>query len=136
MPSSKGSEVAASTALAQFCGAIWLRIFFALALAKAAKISGAGEIVRSRTFFSGRFSATTFFAKAMACSRSLPSSTISSTRPAAAAALALIGSPPVIISSAFSTPTIRGSRWVPPAPGSRPIFTSGRPTLAEGTATR
>ena len=33
----------------------------------------------------------------------------------------------VIISSAFWTPVTRGSRWVPPAPGSRPSFTSGRP---------
>ena len=31
---------------------------------------------------------------------------------------------------------MRGRRWVPPAPGSRPRLTSGRPTLAEGTAIR
>ena len=37
--------------------------------------------------------------------------------------------PLVIISSAFSTPTMRGRRCVPPAPGSRPRFTSGRPQL-------
>ena len=49
---------------------------------------------------------------------------------------ALIGSPEVIISSAGRTPIRRGSRWVPPAPGSRPSFTSGSPHWAEGTATR
>ena len=38
-------------------------------------------------------------------------------------------SPEVIISSAFAGPTMRGRRCVPPAPGSRPSFTSGRPHL-------
>ena len=32
-----------------------------------------------------------------------------------------------IIESAFSTPTTRGRRWVPPAPGKSPSFTSGSP---------
>ena len=35
-----------------------------------------------------------------------------------------------------SGPTMRGRRCVPPAPGNRPRFTSGRPHFAEGTATR
>ena len=35
-----------------------------------------------------------------------------------------------------ATPATRGSRWVPPAPGSRPSFTSGTPSFADGTATR
>ena len=43
--------------------------------------------------------------------------------------------PVVAISSAFSTPATRGSRCVPPAPGSRPSFTSGTPNFADGTAT-
>jgi hypothetical protein len=34
--------------------------------------------------------------------------------------------------SAVSTPTTRGSRCVPPAPGSRPSFTSGSAMLAPG----
>ena len=33
-------------------------------------------------------------------------------------------------------PATRGSRCVPPAPGSRPSFTSGVPSFADGTATR
>ena len=47
-------------------------------------------------------------------------------------------SKPVVaaISSAFPTPATRGSRCVPPAPGRSPSFTSGTPSLAEGTATR
>jgi hypothetical protein len=49
---------------------------------------------------------------------------------------ALIGSPPTIILTASSGPTARGSRCVPPAPGSRPSFTSGRPSLASLVATR
>lgn len=38
--------------------------------------------------------------------------------------------PVMIISSAAGTPINRGSRWVPPAPGSKPIVTSGKPTSA------
>ena len=41
-----------------------------------------------------------------------------------------------IISSAIFGPTMRGRRCVPPPPGRIPICTSGRPTLAEGTAMR
>ena len=41
-----------------------------------------------------------------------------------------------VISSAIATPAMRGRRCVPPAPGSRPSFTSGVPSFAEGTATR
>ena len=43
---------------------------------------------------------------------------------------------PRMTSSAFSTPTMRGRRCVPPAPGKRPSLISGRPHLADGTATR
>ena len=63
-------------------------------------------------------------------------STIRSTRPPLSASSARIGSPVVIIRSAFSAPTARGSRCVPPAPGSRPIFTSGSPIEASGVAIR
>ena len=65
-----------------------------------------------------------------------PRSTIRSTRPLSSASSALIGSPLVIIRRPFSAPTARGSRCVPPAPGSRPIFTSGRPIDASGVAIR
>ena len=46
------------------------------------------------------------------------------------------GSPESIKLSAFSTPIRRGRRCVPPAPGSSPSFTSGRPTFAVASATR
>ncbi len=41
-----------------------------------------------------------------------------------------------IMASAFSTPTTRGRRCVPPAPGRMPSLTSGRPSRAVGQATR
>ena len=44
--------------------------------------------------------------------------------------------PETIISIAAFGPISRGSRWVPPLPGKMPISTSGRPTLALGTAMR
>ena len=65
-------------------------------------------------------------AKATAPAMRSPS-TSSSTSPSRRASSPPIGSPLTIISSAFSTPTTRGSRWVPPAPGRRPSFTSGSP---------
>ena len=46
------------------------------------------------------------------------------------------GSPLTIMLSAVSTPTTRGRRCVPPAPGSRPSFTSGSAICAPGAATR
>jgi hypothetical protein len=75
-------------------------------------------------------------ATAMAASRSRSSGASVSTRPISFAALAPTCSPEVIISSARSTPTMRGRRCVPPAPGMSPSLTSGRPHLADGTATR
>jgi len=135
-PSSKGSSEA-STHLMLASGALKPRNLRALALRKAANTSGEPPATsRSRTFFSGIFSSSTLRAKATAPSSSLPSSARLSTRPMARHSLAGTCAPLVIISSAFSAPTMRGSRWVPPAPGSSPRFTSGRPHLAEGTATR
>ena len=69
-----------------------------------------------------------------ACARSPPLT--SSTMPATCASLALSGRPLVIISIAVLRPVSRGSRWVPPAPGSRPKLTSGNPTLAVSTTRR
>jgi hypothetical protein len=48
----------------------------------------------------------------------------------------LTGSPLTIMFSAGSTPSTRGRRCVPPAPGIRPSLTSGSATLAPGAATR
>ena len=46
------------------------------------------------------------------------------------------GSPLTIMLSAVSRPSTRGSRCVPPAPGMRPIFTSGSAMLAPDAAMR
>src|SRR3972149_2478518 len=67
----------------------------------------------SRTFLSGRFSASTFSAKATPAAARSPS-TSSSTRPRRCASSPPIGSPPTIICSAFGTPTTRGGRRGPP----------------------
>jgi hypothetical protein len=56
--------------------------------------------------------------------------------PAATAAFASSGSPEVISRSAAAAPISRGARCVPPLPGSRPSFTSGRPSFAHGPSTR
>ena len=59
-----------------------------------------------------------------------------STMPAVNASWDLTGSPKAHISTALATPASRGNRWVPPAPGMMPSFTSGWPTCADGTARR
>ena len=46
------------------------------------------------------------------------------------------GVPDTTMFSAISRPSTRGRRWVPPAPGSRPSFTSGSAIWAPGSATR
>jgi hypothetical protein len=73
-----------------------------------------------------------------ASSSNAPASSASCTKPISTARFASTGSPVVIISMAASMPTARGSRWVPPQPGIRPTFTSGRPifTFGEFAATR
>ena len=120
-----------------YSGARKPRNLRAFALRNSAKSSGLPRAAptlsfMSRTLRSGRFSATTFLANSLALVRSSPSGTSSSSRPLARAVLASMCLPEVIISSACSTPTRRGSRCVPPAPGNRPRFTSGRPHLADG----
>ena len=44
--------------------------------------------------------------------------------------------PLTIMFKARSGPARRGRRWVPPAPGRIPSFTSGNPTCAVASATR
>ncbi len=88
----------------------------------------------SRSRCNGRPSATTL--RANSTPPAAGPSMISATRPLRCASAALIGSPPTIILTASSGPTARGSRWVPPAPGSRPSLTSGRPSFASLVATR
>ena len=101
IPWSNGSSTAASTALMQFSGARKPRVCRATDFRNSAKISGlpfAGAIlsVRSRIFLSGRFSATTFSAKATPAAVRSPS-TISSMRPTFKASSAPMGSPLTII---------------------------------------
>ena len=57
-------------------------------------------------------------------------------RPTRRASHASIGSPVRFISRAFGSPTIRGSRWVPPKPGMIPRLISGWPKLADSPASR
>ena len=141
IPSSNGKLTAASMHLILLSGARKPRNFRALAARNAANISGLLRAAStfsldSRTLRSGRCSTTILAAKASAAARSSPSGASSSTRPMARQSVAGTCCPLVTISSAFCTPTIRGSRCVPPAPGSSPRLTSGRPHFALGTAMR
>ena len=73
-------------------------------------------------------------AKATASATTSPSATLS-TIPMALALAASMKAPVVIICSACSTPTRRGSRWVPPAPGRMPSVISGSPSWRTSLAT-
>ena len=84
----------------------------------------------SRTRFSGRFSATTVRANVMAAS-SAPFGVTSSNSAVPARSRAEMVAPDTIMLSAVSTPTTRGRRCVPPAPGSKPIMTPGEKTDAD-----
>ena len=77
-------------------------------------------------------------AKAQApASRSSPTMRSNSFWPGTPASISLFtASPLTIMFSAVSTPSTRGRRWVPPAPGMRPILTSGSATLVPGAAMR
>ena len=59
--------------------------------------------------------------------------TSSSTNPSCIAFLARTFLPVRIISSAACSPTVRGSRWVPPAPGIKPSCTSGNASTVLAT---
>ena len=63
-------------------------------------------------------------------------STTRSTSPSAAASLAGTRRPDAMSAMARATPTSRGKRCVPPAPGMMPSFTSGSPTVAPSAASR
>ena len=64
------------------------------------------------------------------------SSQTPSTKPICCAASPLTGLPVGIRRKAAIIPTNRGSRWVPPAPGTTPSITSGKPMLASARASR
>ena len=75
-------------------------------------------------------------ARAWASSIRPSGSTTRLTKPIARARLASIGSPVNSISNARPLPTMRGSRWVPPKPGTMPSLSSGWPSRALDEATR
>ncbi|MNC86066.1 hypothetical protein D3C83_16960 [compost metagenome] len=133
-PSSKGLVAAASTQATISSGAGKPREALATsvrAFSKNALGSPSTFTERSRM----RLGLVCFFAKAIAPSSKSPC-TISSTSPRPRAFSAGIGLPVVIIWIACAAPTTRGRRCVPPEPGNRPSFTSGRPISDLGSATR
>ena len=134
-PCSNGSREAA-TASTHLSGAGYpLATAATLLRANCRNASASGWVtLRSRTIGSGRREATRF-AKATAPARRSPSIT-SSKRPVLASIVAGTVAPETIKLSAVSRPSTRGSRCVPPAPGIRPIFTSGSEICVEGAATR
>ena len=140
-PSSNLFCVAASTASTHFAGAgrfLAMPLTMLRANWKYASPSGCLH-GRSRTRGSGRASATER-AKAIASSSSdsgdLAMRSNSFWPGNCASSSLLTGSPLTIMFSAVSTPSTRGRRCVPPAPGRMPSFTSGSAMLAPGAAMR
>ena len=88
----------------------------------------------SLTFFKGLFSEIISFAKDTESFKSSLSSANLSIRPDFRHCSAGKCKPEVTIFRACSTPTNLGSLCVPPAPGNKPRFTSGRPHFADFTA--
>ncbi len=91
--------------------------------------------LRSRTRLSGSLSATTLSASAIAAATGSPSTTSSNSAVPFSLAAGTVA-PETIMLSAASRPITRGSRWVPPAPGNSPSFTSGSAICASDLATR
>ena len=128
MPSSNGSSTAACTHLMMLHGALKPRARRAIAFSVSLNRSGDSSVtLRSRTRRSGAFWATSICACATAPARRSPS-TMASTMPLLLASGAGMWRPEMMASSAYLAPVRRGRRCVPPAPGSRPRWTSGRPT--------
>ncbi len=75
-------------------------------------------------------------ARARAVAAARMSVAISSTMPSDSASSAATWRPLAMMSSAAITPTSRGSRCVPPAPGISPIRVSGSPTRPSGARMR
>ncbi len=138
-PSSNGRRTAASTASTHLTGETWPRAWRATR-ARACSKNASGSMPAGSSARAARSRGcvrlpTSSPAKS-STPRKLSAATMRSISPLPSAASAPIGSPETIICSASSAPTARGSRWVPPAPGSRPILTSGSPIAAFGVATR
>ena len=135
MPSSKGIVTAASTASTHFSGAASPFEAAATALRAASKCARASgsSIFTSRISFAGL--PATCRAKRTAPSTMSPS-TISWMSAVPLSLPAGTGVPVVIMFNAASTPTARGRRCVPPAPGISPSFTSGSASGASAFAMR
>ena len=134
-PSVNALVLAISARSMMYVGASWPLCVFLMPCRAWVNSSGVPpSTLRSLTRGRGRVSAMPSANLTAPASRS--PSTISSTRPSSLASVALMGLPDSIISRAFCAPTTRGRRWVPPAPGSTPSFTSGRPICASLLATR
>ena len=128
-PRRTASFTAAATASMHRCGAGWFLRFdappFRAPTAKSFAASGQ-SMAMSRTRLSPAvFRRRPCAAKASAPSRKSPSTIASKSRVSRNSAAATLA-PLTIIRSALSTPTTRGSRCVPPAPGRIPSFTSGK----------
>ena len=129
MPSSNGSSTAACTHLMMFHGALKPRARRAIAFSVSLNRSGNSRVaVRSRTRRRGAFCATSIWACATApFSRRRPRRWRRRC-PCCLASGAGMWRPEMMASSAYLAPVSRGRRCVPPAPGRRPRWTSGRPT--------
>jgi hypothetical protein len=139
-PSANGSTVASSMASMALSGAgccgFTLRARVRAASNSGAFVSAVPSLsARSLVFGCGPPFSTTRSANRIAPSSRSPSIT-SSTNPWASASAAVIGFDVTTMLSAFSTPTSRGRRCVPSAPGMMPSAHSGRPSFAPAAPTR
>jgi len=137
-PSSNGFSTDAATVSTHSTGAgNGPASAFTRARAAARKAAASGcSTWRSRTFGSGRTSAIRRANASAPSTRSEPAGSTSSNSSVPASFSDATGVPVTIMFSAVSRPSTRGRRCVPPAPGSRPSFTSGSAICAPGSATR
>ena len=139
MPSSKGLFTAASIHWILYSGAKNPLVFLSIDFLKFWKSSSLPLAAftfssRSLTFFSGLFSSIISFAKDIDSFKRSSLLANLSIRPFWRHCSAGRCRPEVTIFRACSTPTNLGSLCVPPAPGNKPRFTSGKPHFADLTA--
>ena len=99
-------------------------------------LSFRGPFFSSRRAFQSSLPSAASFSMPRAASRRSAGAVTASTAPTFSASAADHCSPPAIHSMAVSAPQRRESRTVPPQPGKRPSFASGRPTLASDDIAR
>mmetsp|Transcript_9434 Transcript_9434/g.31183 ORF Transcript_9434/g.31183 Transcript_9434/m.31183 type:complete len:249 (-) Transcript_9434:213-959(-) len=132
-PASKGSLDAASTHSTMSCGAMTPRG----ARRRAAENTSAPTAgITTPQLLRNTPGLRSLTMRMASSSSSAPSGTSASIQPISTASAAEMWRPLRMRLSAFSAPTSRGSRCVPPAPGSSPRWTSGKPTFAVFSATR